>query len=294
MPASGWWCSSTPRLHLRVPHRDHRLRRPLRGLRRPATPSCSPAPPTGVRASRPRTHHRDLNKLRIPMLADIKRELTGAPLGILDKNGGGAARDLHRRSAGDPFVYVTDLSVGRSPESAARARRAADRRAVPLQLEVRGEAVLKPPESRRGALRCAHRSAARWPRPPPRGAAVAAPPAPRRRPHSGDDLMTLTELKASLPGYAGTCASISTACSAKWVHRGCRASRSPWSRWRRRSPAPRPAGGGTQRRRRRAGQPAELDGARRCGHHGHEQCVLPVSPTSPATRSTAPCAQVCA
>lgn len=68
-----------------------------------------------------RTHHRDLNKLRIPMLADIKRELTGA-LGILDKNEGVAQRATF---IVDPqgvirFVYVTDLSVGRSPEEVLR------------------------------------------------------------------------------------------------------------------------------------------------------------------------------
>jgi alkyl hydroperoxide reductase subunit AhpC len=68
-----------------------------------------------------RTHHKDLNQLPFPMLADIKRELTGA-LGILDKNEGVAQRATF---IVDPqgiirFVYVTDLSVGRSPQEVLR------------------------------------------------------------------------------------------------------------------------------------------------------------------------------
>ena len=55
------------------------------------------------------------------MLADIKREFTSA-LGILDKNEGVAQRATF---IVDPdgvirFVYVTDLSVGRSPEEVLR------------------------------------------------------------------------------------------------------------------------------------------------------------------------------
>lgn len=68
-----------------------------------------------------RTHHKDLNALPFPMLADVKRELTGA-LGILDKDEGVAQRATF---IVDPdgiirFVYVTDLSVGRSPEEVLR------------------------------------------------------------------------------------------------------------------------------------------------------------------------------
>ena len=68
-----------------------------------------------------RTHHKDLNNLPFPMLADIKREFTSA-LGILDKNEGVAQRATF---IVDPdgiirFVYVTDLSVGRSPEEVLR------------------------------------------------------------------------------------------------------------------------------------------------------------------------------
>jgi peroxiredoxin (alkyl hydroperoxide reductase subunit C) len=68
-----------------------------------------------------RTHHRDLAELPFPMLADIKREFTAA-LGILDKDEGVAQRATF---IVDPdgiirFVYVTDLSVGRSPEEVLR------------------------------------------------------------------------------------------------------------------------------------------------------------------------------
>ena len=68
-----------------------------------------------------RTHHKDLNALPFPMLADIKREFTSA-LGILDKAEGVAQRATF---IVDPdgiirFVYVTDLSVGRSPDEVLR------------------------------------------------------------------------------------------------------------------------------------------------------------------------------
>ena len=68
-----------------------------------------------------RTHHKDLNSLPFPMLADVKRELTSA-LGILDKQEGVAQRATFLV---DPegiirFVYVTDLSVGRNPAEVLR------------------------------------------------------------------------------------------------------------------------------------------------------------------------------
>ncbi len=68
-----------------------------------------------------RTHHKDLNSLPFPMLADVKRELTSA-LGILDKAEGVAQRATFLV---DPegiirFVYVTDLSVGRNPAEVLR------------------------------------------------------------------------------------------------------------------------------------------------------------------------------
>ncbi|MDR3763686.1 MAG: peroxiredoxin [Acidobacteriota bacterium] len=68
-----------------------------------------------------RTHHPDLKNLPFPMLADVKRELTGA-LGVLDKTAGVAQRATF---IVDPegiirFVYVTDLSVGREPKEVLR------------------------------------------------------------------------------------------------------------------------------------------------------------------------------
>ncbi len=63
----------------------------------------------------------ELRSLPFPMLADIKRELAGA-LGVLDPEAGVAQRAT---LIVDPqgvirFVYVTDLSVGRSPEEVLR------------------------------------------------------------------------------------------------------------------------------------------------------------------------------
>jgi peroxiredoxin (alkyl hydroperoxide reductase subunit C) len=68
-----------------------------------------------------RREREELRNLPFPMLADIKRELSGA-LGILDPQAGVAQRATY---IVDPqgvirFVYVTDLSVGRSPEEVLR------------------------------------------------------------------------------------------------------------------------------------------------------------------------------
>jgi peroxiredoxin (alkyl hydroperoxide reductase subunit C) len=68
-----------------------------------------------------RTHHADLKDLPFPMLADIKRDLTGQ-LGIIDENAGVAQRATY---IVDPdgvirFAYVTDLSVGRNPQEVLR------------------------------------------------------------------------------------------------------------------------------------------------------------------------------
>ena len=62
-----------------------------------------------------RQNHADLKKLPIPMLADVKRELSSA-LGIIDPNAGVSQRAVY---IVDPenvirFVMVTDLSVGRN------------------------------------------------------------------------------------------------------------------------------------------------------------------------------------
>lgn len=68
-----------------------------------------------------RNNHADLKDLPFPMLADMKRDLTGQ-LGILDPGAGVAQRATF---IVDPqnvirFVYVTDLSVGRNPQEVLR------------------------------------------------------------------------------------------------------------------------------------------------------------------------------
>jgi lipoyl-dependent peroxiredoxin subunit C len=68
-----------------------------------------------------RREREELRNLPFPMLADVKRELSGA-LGILDPQAGVAQRATY---IVDPegvirFVYITDLSVGRSPEEVLR------------------------------------------------------------------------------------------------------------------------------------------------------------------------------
>jgi alkyl hydroperoxide reductase subunit AhpC len=68
-----------------------------------------------------RRDREELRQLPFPMLSDIRRELAAA-LGILDPQAGVAQRATY---IVDPegvirFVYVTDLSVGRSPEEVLR------------------------------------------------------------------------------------------------------------------------------------------------------------------------------
>jgi alkyl hydroperoxide reductase subunit AhpC len=68
-----------------------------------------------------RQNHADLKHLPFAMLADVKRELTGA-LGIIDQKAGVAQRATF---IVDPegiirFVYVTDLDVGRNPQEVLR------------------------------------------------------------------------------------------------------------------------------------------------------------------------------
>ena len=68
-----------------------------------------------------RKHQEELRDLPIPMLADVKRELTTA-LGILDPNEGVAQRAVF---IVDPdgivrFSMITDLNVGRNPKEVLR------------------------------------------------------------------------------------------------------------------------------------------------------------------------------
>jgi peroxiredoxin (alkyl hydroperoxide reductase subunit C) len=68
-----------------------------------------------------RQNHADLKELPIPMLADVKRELSSA-LGIIDPGAGVSQRAVY---IVDPenvirFVMVTDLSVGRNSSEVLR------------------------------------------------------------------------------------------------------------------------------------------------------------------------------
>ncbi|MFB3827740.1 MAG: peroxiredoxin [Bryobacteraceae bacterium] len=91
-----------------------------------------------------RQQHPDLKDLPFPMLADVKRELTSA-LGILDPEAGVAQRATFLV---DPenvirFVYVTDLSVGRSPQEVLRVLDALQTDELCPCNWQKGEAVLK-------------------------------------------------------------------------------------------------------------------------------------------------------
>ena len=68
-----------------------------------------------------RNNHPDLKDLPFPMLADIKRELTGQ-LGIIDEKAGVAQRATFLVDPDNVirFAYVTDLSVGRNPQEVLR------------------------------------------------------------------------------------------------------------------------------------------------------------------------------
>ena len=68
-----------------------------------------------------RLHHDDLRSLPIPMLADIKRELSTA-LGVLDKKEGVALRATFLVDPEGIIRYssVNDLSVGRNPQEVMR------------------------------------------------------------------------------------------------------------------------------------------------------------------------------
>lgn len=68
-----------------------------------------------------RKHQEELRDLPIPMLADVKRELSTA-LGILDKNEGVSQRATFIIDPGGivRFSMVTDLNVGRNPKEVLR------------------------------------------------------------------------------------------------------------------------------------------------------------------------------
>ena len=92
-----------------------------------------------------RNNHPDLKDLPFPMLADVKRELS-EQLGILDPNAGVAQRATY---IVDPegvirFAYVTDLSVGRSPQEVLRVLDALQTDELCPCNWQKGEEVLKP------------------------------------------------------------------------------------------------------------------------------------------------------
>lgn len=68
-----------------------------------------------------RQHKEELNDLELPMLADVKRELTSA-LGILDPVEGVAQRAVFIVDNENivRFAMVTDLNVGRNPKEVLR------------------------------------------------------------------------------------------------------------------------------------------------------------------------------
>ena len=83
-----------------------------------------------------RTHHADLKELPFPMLADVKRDLTGQ-LGILDENAGVAQRATFIVDPGKRHslrVRHRPLGGSQSAGSPAGTGCAADRRALSLQL----------------------------------------------------------------------------------------------------------------------------------------------------------------
>ena len=83
-----------------------------------------------------RKDHPDLKDLPFPMLADIKRELSSA-LGIMHPSEGVAMRATFIVDPEGIIRYVSRHRPGRRPQrrrGGARAGRAADRRALPLQL----------------------------------------------------------------------------------------------------------------------------------------------------------------
>jgi len=92
-----------------------------------------------------RVYNEDIKNLEIPMLADVKRELSLA-LGILDKDAGVALRATF---IVDPegiirFVSVNDLSVGRNPAEVLRVLDALQTDELCPCNWQKGEDVLKP------------------------------------------------------------------------------------------------------------------------------------------------------
>ena len=121
--------------HLRLPDRDCRVRQAEQGIQGPRRADSGRQHGFRVCPSRVAHPSRDLKNLPFPMLADIKRDLsvssafsTRTPAWLSVPPSSSIPRH-------HPF-RLRDRSLGRSQStgSSARARRAPDRRALPLQL----------------------------------------------------------------------------------------------------------------------------------------------------------------
>ena len=136
--ASGRSCSSGRRTSPSCARpRSPRSASSTRNSRR-ATRSCSASASTASSCTYAwRSAKDELKNLPFPMLSDIKRELTTRARHPRPGSRRRAARDVHRRSAGRHPLRLRHRSERRPQPggSAARARCAADRRAVPVQLE---------------------------------------------------------------------------------------------------------------------------------------------------------------
>ena len=124
---------------------------------------------------------RTCKDLPFPMLADTKRELSRGARHPPQDRRRRPARDLHRRSGGRHPLRQRQRPVGRPQRrrGAARARRAADRRALPVQLEEgRADAGGRmTPVRRRGRPRGASRRLAQRHQAEPPGGARRGQPA---------------------------------------------------------------------------------------------------------------------
>ena len=119
------------------PDRDRRVRQAQREFRERDAQVLGVSTDTHYVHLAWRRDHPDLKDLPFPMLADTKRELSTA-LGVLHKQEGVPLRATFIVDPQGIIRWVIgERPVGRPQRrrGAARARRAADRRAVPVQLE---------------------------------------------------------------------------------------------------------------------------------------------------------------
>ena len=188
--ANGWWCSSGRRTS-----RSCAPRRSRSSAARTRDFADRDAQVLGASVDSEFVHlawrkdHKDLTGLPFPMLADLRKDLSLA-LGMLDEEG------VAKRATFivDPtgvirFASVTDMNVGRNVDrGGARARCAANGRAVPVQLATRR----RDPKGRivESGLGGRTTGAVRAPVDPPFGTRIVGAN------------MDLTNLKNLLPDYA--------------------------------------------------------------------------------------------